>query len=258
MISAAKLQARIAELLEEFYKRRQAKLSELKLLEILRRKNPYLYRARGVKSAAEIVQEMLEAFVTSSDEGIFGDCFFEPLAKWAAMESNNDGTGRVIVTTAEAPSVDVIIQDAVSYIAVAVKSGTSVFTHMSRQKQEEDFASLRARVAKLKKHYEPVVAYCYGRKAQRENTAAPFTEVAGQACWERLTGEPDFYIRIVEVMKDIPERYVPTFRQELVKAENRLVKEFSIHFVDVDGGIDWKKLVQFNSGKERPKLPKTK
>src|SRR5438128_2394097 len=81
IMNPSELEDLIRQCLDVFYKRRIKKLSELKLSNVLRKKNPYLLRAMGVQNAAEIVSEILKAYMSSSDETIFGDAFFEPLAK---------------------------------------------------------------------------------------------------------------------------------------------------------------------------------
>ena len=66
--------------LETFYSNLIAKIDELNIQKIMKRKNPYLYRAKAMQNAAEIVDSVLTAFVSSSEETIFGNCFFEPIA----------------------------------------------------------------------------------------------------------------------------------------------------------------------------------
>jgi hypothetical protein len=44
-----------------------------------------------------------------------------------------------------------------------------------------------------------------------------------------------------------------TFQELYAKRLNLFVKEFANSFCKEDGGIDWDKLIQFNSGKEQPK-----
>ena len=87
-IDAIILENKIAELLDVFYNKRCIALNDLKLINTLKRKNPYLYRASGVAAAADIVEEILKAHVSSSDETLFGNEFFEPLAKWVAEQAN--------------------------------------------------------------------------------------------------------------------------------------------------------------------------
>ena len=118
----------VGKLLDVFYVRRIAKLSGLKLRDALKRKNPYLFRAIGMHSATEIVEGLLKAYMSSSDEGIFGDAFFEPLAKAVSNGS-----------VAPSEGVDIVIETKNTYKAVAVKSGPSVFNAQSRRRQNQDF-----------------------------------------------------------------------------------------------------------------------
>jgi len=192
MRSEDEIENKIEELLNNFYRRRIDKLNGLGLMATLKKKNPYLFKAIGTEKASEIVENMLLAFMSSSDEGIFGDAFFEPLA--------------VFVSTGDpAPSsgVDIVLQDDKKYTAIAVKSGTSVFNSQSKKKQETDFNALRNRMFKLQKVFDPVIGYAYGRKNQRENTSSAIRELAGQAFWQEITGDPDFYLKIIKLMKDL-------------------------------------------------------
>lgn len=94
-IDTALLENKIGELLDSFYSKRSVALNDLKLINTLKRKNPYLYRAAGVADASEIVEEILRAHVSSSDETLFGNEFFEPLAKWVAQQANPSQTHTV-------------------------------------------------------------------------------------------------------------------------------------------------------------------
>jgi hypothetical protein len=225
------------QLLDDFYRRRIDKITQLKLKDALRRKNPYLYRATGVERASEIVEEILKAYMSSSDEGIFGDAFFEPLAKHVACAHTSPSQG-----------IDIVKENEKMYQAVAVKSGPNVFNAQSRKKQEDDFRALEARIKKLQKYFDPIVGYCYGKKRRRSEKF--YRELAGQAFWEELTGDADFYLTIIALMKDKPQQHLPTFRKAYDAALNRFTAEFVTDFCFPDGTINWEKLVKFNSGKE--------
>lgn len=235
MFSSEELEQKIADLLDDFYKRRIDKISGLKLKDTLKRKNPYLYRAVGVQKASQIVEEILIAYMSSSDEGIFGDAFFEPLAKFVSGGQVSPSEG-----------VDVVRETETKYTAIAVKSGPSVFNSQSKKKQIQDFQALESRLRKLQKHFDPIIGYSYGRKKQKKETA--YRELAGQVFWTEITGEEEFYIKIIHLMKDKPAEHLLQYRQSFDAANNRFTKEFIDSFCFEDGNIDWEKLLVFNSG----------
>ena len=248
MINTEILETKIGELLGNFYARRIQALESLELHKTLKRKNPYLYRATGTVDASEIVEELLRAHISSSDETLFGNEFFEPLAKWVAKAAHPDYN----VAIAHGEGIDITIETDSIIMGIAVKSGTNVFNAQSKRKQALDFQALRRRLQKATQRFDPIVTYCYGRKQQRTNSTSPFQEVAGQATWELLTGESDFYLRIVRLMKDKPAEHRPIFQEEFDKAKNRFARDLLLDFSTQDGSIDWDKLAHYNSGKEPP------
>jgi hypothetical protein len=243
LIKPALLKNKIDSLLDDFYKRRIEKITKLELKATLKRKNPYLFRAIGTQQASEIVEGILAAYMSSSDEGIFGDAFFEPLAKYVSQG---------VVSPTE--GVDIAIETGTIYKAVAVKSGINVFNAQSKKKQIMDFKTLENRIKKLKKHFDPVIGYCYGKKKQKKNSSANYRELAGQEFWQEITGDADFYLKIIRSMEEKPQKHLPEYKKQFAAAVNRFTKEFISEFCFENGMINWDKLVQFNSGKaDEPK-----
>ena len=230
----------IATALETFYGTLIEKIDKLDIVKVMKRKNPYLYRAKAMENASEIVESVLSAFVSSSEETIFGNCFFEPIAI-AASGGNK----------ALAEGIDIMIQDndANTIYAVAVKSGPSVFNADSKKRQEQNFMAASKLAQQAKARYEAYIGYCYGKKKESgRGKPKMYQELAGKRFWEELTGDENFYIKIIGFMGTLPEQYVASYKESYNKAFNRLVREFSNDFCKEDGSIDWEKLVEFNSG----------
>lgn len=230
----------IASALDTFYTTLIAKVDSLDIIKVMKRKNPYLYRAKAMENSSEIVESVLNAFITSSEETIFGNCFFEPIAI-AASNGHK----------ALAEGVDIMIEDkSINTIyAVAVKSGTSVFNADSKKRQEQNFMAAAKLAQQVKARYEAIIGYCYGKKKDSgRGKPKMYRELAGKEFWAELTGDEDFYIKIIEFMGELPEKYVASYKESYNKAFNRLVKEFSNEFCDDDGSINWEKLVRINSG----------
>jgi hypothetical protein len=56
----------------DFHQRKLKSLEELKLEKLLT-KNPYLFRAKNLVTPQELVDDLLTAFLSSSEEKLFGD-----------------------------------------------------------------------------------------------------------------------------------------------------------------------------------------
>lgn len=75
--------------------------------------------------------------------------------------------------------------------------------------------------------------------------------ISGQRFWTELTGDPTFFIRLITLMKDIPEKHKEAYKPEWDAAINRLTNEFLQGFCFEDGHIDWEKLVKFVSAESK-------
>lgn len=228
----------IAKALDRYYTSLIEKVDGLNIKKIMKRKNPYLFRAKAVNGAAQIVDAILAAFISSSEETVFGNEFFEPIAI-AAVQGQK----------ALAEGVDIMVEQDDTIYAIAVKSGTSVFNADSRKKQEQNFMAAGKLAQQARKRFVPLVGYGYGKKkASGKGRPKFYGELAGKEFWAELTGDDEFYIKLIRLMDKLPEKYVEDFDEAYQKAANRLVREFTVEFCFEDGSIDWEKLVKFNSG----------
>lgn len=75
---------------DPYYRRQQATLLGLTLTKsggLLKRKNPYLFRAKNIQTSGEFVKYALDAFLSSSEETMFGN-FLERLAIHILSQDN--------------------------------------------------------------------------------------------------------------------------------------------------------------------------
>ncbi len=244
-MNSKELEELIAKCLHDFYDRRKKRIQELKLREFMSKKNPYLFRAIGTEKASEIVEDVLKAFISSSDEGMFGDAFFEPIAKLAS--------GGVV---APSEGVDVAIETSDRYMAIAVKSGPNWGNAGQLRKQNQDFIALQSRLYKLHKQFDAVIGHGYGKKKGKPKGKV-YRNISGQVFWTEITGDPDFYIKLIRLMKGEPQKHKPEYRKAWDAAVNRFTGEFIKDFCFKDGRIDWEKLVRFVSeDKNAPRIEK--
>ena len=69
----------VEENIQYFHQRRLQSLKQLKLLDVVKRKNPYLFKAKDINTAHDFVKNILDARLSSQEETIFGN-FLEGLA----------------------------------------------------------------------------------------------------------------------------------------------------------------------------------
>ncbi len=98
-----------------FHTKRLEKLQALALKEVLLRKNPYLFRAKNILTAQDLVKSLLDAYLSSQEETLFGE-FLEQLAIYICAQVYRG-------TKSSAAGIDLEFErDGVKYI-VAIKSG---------------------------------------------------------------------------------------------------------------------------------------
>lgn len=247
------LQEEIGRLLGILYGKRFAAIDKLNLARLLS-KNPYLYRALGIADSSEFIMQLMVAFVSSSDETIFGNDFLEPLAIFSAKNAAQAGDATRSVTVGAGAGQDIAIETATSYLAISVKSSKNIFNSQSAKGQDSEFTALQARLKKLNKGFRPIIGYGYGRKLARK--VSNVEKLAGQVFWQLLTGEADFYLRISASMERFSGQHGGAYKVVFEKKHQQLLREFMINYVDESGSICWDQVVAFNSAETKPKKSK--
>lgn len=248
-LTSEELKKLIRERLDIFYDRRINKLSELDLWNTLKSKNPYLFRATGVGTVGEIVEELLQAYLSSSDEGIFGNAFFEHIAKKVAGGVDTNEVG-----------LDAIIETETEYTALQIKSGPNWGNADQQKRLKQNFQAAKDSFPskKIEKEFKAVLGICYERTKGEPNNERIHAIRSGQAFWEQITGDSNFYLDLLHFMEDYPYGHRHDYKVAWDKAVNRFIKKFSDDFADEDGNINWNKILEINSGKNPPKKPRQK
>jgi hypothetical protein len=219
--------------IDSFHQSRLALIQRLKLKDILKRKNPYLFKAKNINSAPELVLLVLDAFLSSSEEGLFGQ-FLESLAIFV-NEMTFQGQ------KSSAPGIDLEFnRDGTRYI-VAVKSGPN-WGNSSQYRALKELLRQSRQVA----HVQAVLGICYGKA--KDVDRGDYMKLCGQSFWNFISGDSNLYIDIVQPLGYEAQQRNDAFQNEKNNTYNRLVREFTIEFCDESGQIDWPKLVNFNSG----------
>ncbi|HOF61903.1 MAG TPA: PmeII family type II restriction endonuclease [Candidatus Latescibacteria bacterium] len=225
-----------------FHNRRLDSLLSLQLKSILSRKNPYLFKAKNLNTAQDLVQSFLNAHLSSQEEGIFGG-FLEELAIFICSRTYG---GR----KAPAEGIDLGFEkDGLIYL-VSIKSGPNWGNSRQVAKMKDDFRKAK-RILGTNAAGPAVVAVngcCYGKDDRPDK--GDYLKLCGQRFWEFISGDGNLYTEIIEPLGHKAEEKNRVFLIEYAKIINRFTREFSNEFCAPDGSILWRKLVQYNSGKK--------
>lgn len=224
----------------EFHERRGASLQTLKLTEVLKKKNPYLFKAKNINDAHDLVKLLLDAHLSSQEETIFGD-FLEKLAIFVCGKVFN---GR----KSSAEGIDLeFTHDGILYI-VSVKSGPNWGNSSQIKRMVENFRQAKRilRTGNSQLNVQAINGCCYGRTSKTDK--GDYSKICGQEFWEFISGNDRLFVDIIEPMGYRAKERSEEFLLEYARILNLFTQEFMDDFC-VDGRIDWDKLVQFNSGK---------
>lgn len=239
MITTDEIKEYVAEHIHEFHDKRLDSLRKQNIDKLLLRKNPYLFKAKNILTASELVRALLDAHLSSAEETIFGD-FLERLAIFIAGKAYNGQK-----STTEGIDLD-LVRDNIRYI-ISIKSGPNWGNSSQITKMREQFKKAK-KILHTSGGREQITAIngcCYGRDDTPDK--GDYYKLCGQRFWELLSGDDMLYTRIIEPLGQDAKKRNDEFVCEYSAIINRLTQGFIDRFCKGDGAIDWGKLVEYNS-----------
>jgi hypothetical protein len=223
----------------DFHQRRISSLENLSLQTLLK-KNPYLFKAKNITTANELITGLLDAFLSSSEEKLFGD-FLEELAVFIASKTYEG-------KKSSAPGVDLeFTKNDIRYI-VSIKSGTNWGNSSQQRKLAEDLENAVKRIKQSRQsiNVQSVLGICYGKT--KTSYLHGYLKVVGQNFWYLISDNKELYKEIIEPIGYRAKEHNERFFSEKGRVVNRFTKLFLTEYCDEAGNINWDRLVEFNSG----------
>lgn len=224
-----------------FHQKRIDCLDKLELKTVLKKKNPYLFKAKHLLTAEQIIKGLTDAFISSNEETIFGD-WLEGLAIFINQQVYNGWKSGITGIDLE------FDKEGIRYI-VTIKSGPNWGNSSQIAKMKADFITAKKtlRTSGSGLIIQAVNGCCYGKDNNPDK--GDYFKYCGQVFWEFISGVENLYIDIIEPLGYQAKEKNDTFLESYAKMINKFTKEFSNSFCKDDGEIDWDKLVKFNSSK---------
>ncbi len=222
-----------------FHQKRIAGLNDLKLARVLNKKNPYLFKAKYILTAQDIIKSFTDAYISSQEETIFGD-WLEGLAIFINSKVY-DGRKSGI------PGIDLEFdRENIRYI-LTIKSGPNWGNSSQIGKLISDFKTAKRtlRTSNSNINVVAVNGCCYGRDNQQDK--GDYFKYCGQKFWEFISGDSELYLKIIEPLGHKAKERNDDFMLSYSQMINKFTKEFANEFCKDNGEIDWEKLVKFNS-----------
>lgn len=227
----------------EYHSSRLSGLRGIKLDDILKRKNPYLYRVKDIQLPNDLVRALLDARLSSQEEGVFGN-FLERLAAFVCERAYG---GR----KSGAQGIDLEFDREGIRYAVAVKSGPNWGNSSQIRQMIANFQTYRRTISTSGSgiHVEFVNGCCYGQDASPVKIGG-YRKLCGQDFWEFISGNADLYLQIIEPLgRTATERNIE-FHKSYIDLVGLLSEKINDKYAE-NGLVDWEKIVRLNSASNR-------
>lgn len=238
----------VEENIDYFHKSKIESLAKLKLKDVLKKKNPYLFKAKYVLTASEIVKNIVDAFLSSKEETVFGN-WMEGLAIFINQKVHNGRKSGI-------NGIDLEFDNENIRYIVTIKSGPSWGNKSQQEKMLHDFAQAKRTLATSgsKLNVQAVNGCCYGKDNKPHKfpkNGTDFYKYCGQDFWEFVSGDAELYREIIEPLSYQAKERNDDFQIAYSQMLNKFTAEFLKDFCLVDGSIDWEKIITHNSKRSK-------
>lgn len=237
-------------IIQPFYSIRLERLHSVKLHDVIKRKNPYLFKAKNIELAGDLAKNILDAFLSSQEETIFGD-----LMENFAIHVSSQVFGGKKAEEGTYKSIDLIFERGNKIYIVGIKSGPNWGNSDQVNAMKRNFKVARKllKSARGKKEIVAVNGCIYGRdnqphKINKKDRELSYEKLCGQAFWELVSGDNDLYKKIIQPLDQEAKKRDETFKKLYSQKVNELTKSV-VELFYTKNILDWDKIVEYISKK---------
>jgi hypothetical protein len=230
-----------------FHKQRlDVVIEKLNLNDLLLHKNPYLFKAKNIFTAQQLIKSMADAYLQSGEETKFGN-FIEGLAIFVCDQVY--GAEKIKET---GKGMDFKFEkDGIIYV-VECKAGWNWGNKSQINQIKLDSQYAKEKWGREGKEVRVINGCCFG-KGKNKAEQAGYEKICGQDFWYFISGDDELYIKLIEPIGHKAKEKNEEFEIAYASLQYKLTLEFAQRFCDDGGIIDWKKLLEFNSGRKQKK-----
>ena len=237
-----------SDVVKPFYDKRIEKLTKTKLGAIVNRKNPYLFKAKNIQTAGDFAKDILDAFLSSQEETIFGD-LLENLAIYVNKNIFNGHKAE----EGKFKSVDLIFKRDNKLYIVGIKSGPNWGNSDQVSTMRKNFKKARE-ILKNESERREIIAVngcMYGRdnaplKKHKKDSELNYLKLCGQKFWEFVSGDKELYKKLIKPLDKEVKKRDDTFKELYAKKINEMTKDI-IDLFHTKNSLDWNKIIEYVS-----------
>ncbi|MEH2158133.1 PmeII family type II restriction endonuclease [Nostoc sp.] len=239
------------EVVTPFYNNRLSNLNKLRLKDVLKRKNPYLFKAKNIELAGDLVKSIVDAFLSSQEETMFGN-LLEGFAIYISQTLHNGFKSSF-------KSVDLEFERDGIYYIVGIKSGTSWANsdQITAMRNNFKIAKQNLRHKGITSEIIAVNGCMYGRETIHLKNNIDIDKVyykyAGQDFWYFISNDDNLYQEIIVPIDEKAKERDEKFKSAYAAKVNEMTQDFILNFMK-NNQIDWVKLIDYVSKRGKVEL----
>jgi len=239
-----------SDVIRPFYKIRLDRLNFASLAIIAKRKNPYLFKAKNIETAGDLAKSILDAFLSSQEETIFGD-LMENLAIHVCGKIFDGKKAE----ERKYKSIDLIFSRDNKFYIVGIKSGPNWGNSDQINAMRKNFKGAR-RIIQAELGARSIIAVngcMYGRdnkphKVSKRDPALSYHKICGQPFWELISGDNQLYKKIIQPLDTEAKKRDETFKKLYAQKINEMTKDI-VNLFYTKNNLDWDKIIDYVSKK---------
>ena len=241
----------VSDVIRPFYQIRFEALKLIKLKDVARRKNPYLFKAKNVETAGDLAKNILDAFLSSQEETVFGD-----LMENLAINVCRQVFGGKKAEQKKYRSVDLIFERKGKIYIVGIKSGPNWGNSDQINTMKQNFVIAKKLIRAMQRKKMEIVAVngcIYGRdnqshKTDKKNKDRSYYKLCGQPFWELISGDNELYKKIIQPLDKEAKKRDQIFKDIYAEKINEMTKDI-VELFCTKNRLDWDKIVDYVSKK---------
>ena len=225
------------ELLDAFTQKVRAKLN-VPSRQIVRRKNPYLYAARGINRVDELADALVAAYISSSEETMFGNVLEEMAIAVCSRALGGRKSG--------IENIDLEYDRGATRTLVQIKSGPNWGNASQKRALQERFASATRTLKQGSAALEVrcVEGICYGPSSTRHT--GTHWRIVGRNFWKEVSDWTGTADAVMDLLADHATNSLTEPRREAQRHLAAYLRDEGV--ADRDGTVKWSALLDLVMG----------